>query len=75
MIMRLIGWQSLVEVEVSEGLERIGLSAFINKNLRYINKLPSTLKVIGDCAFQGFASLNLRRIRLSLVKHCQSYRR
>jgi hypothetical protein len=74
--MRLIGWQSLVEVEVSEGLERIGQSAFINcKNLRYINKLPSTLKVIGDCAFQGFASLNLRRIRLSLVKHCQSYRR
>jgi hypothetical protein len=46
--------QSLVEVGVSEGLERMEQSAFEHcENLKHINKLPSTLKVIGDCAFQG----------------------
>jgi hypothetical protein len=43
---------SLVEVEFSEGLERIGRGVFCNcKHLKHINKLPSTLKKIGDYAF------------------------
>jgi hypothetical protein len=38
---------SLVEVEFSEGLERIGKGAFYRcKNLKYINRLPSTLEMI-----------------------------
>jgi hypothetical protein len=36
---------SLVEVEFSEGLEVIGMQAFWHcSNLKYVNKLPSTLK-------------------------------
>jgi hypothetical protein len=50
---------SLVEVEFSEGLERIGSHAFYNcQNLKNINKLPSTLKEIGDHAFARCASLD-----------------
>jgi hypothetical protein len=42
----------LVEVEFSEGLEVIGMEAFCNcTNLKYVNKLPSTLNEIGDEAF------------------------
>jgi hypothetical protein len=51
--------QSLVEVEVSEGLEVIGKWAFFHcDNLKLINKLPSTLKRIGDGAFFSCASLD-----------------
>jgi hypothetical protein len=57
---------SLVEVELSEGLEVIGRSAFfscinlksITKNLKSRNKLPSTLKEIGDHAFWSCESLD-----------------
>jgi hypothetical protein len=43
---------SLVEVEFSEGLERIARWAFnCCINLKHINKLPSTLKEIGGYAF------------------------
>jgi hypothetical protein len=42
---------SLVEVEISEGLERIGWGAFCDSTLKHINKLPSNLKEIGDGAF------------------------
>jgi hypothetical protein len=50
---------SLVEVEFSEGLERIGELAFMScVNLKHINKLPSTLKEIGDYAFWQCESLD-----------------
>jgi hypothetical protein len=50
---------SLVEVEFSEGLEVIGRSAFYDcRNMKHINKLPSTLKEICDVAFWGCASLD-----------------
>jgi hypothetical protein len=50
---------SLVEVEFSEGLELIGDEAFWNcKNLKHINKLPSTLEDIGAYAFWRCASLD-----------------
>jgi hypothetical protein len=52
-------YESLVEVEFSEGLERIGTCAFHNcTNLKYINKLPSTLKEIQMCAFGACHSLD-----------------
>jgi hypothetical protein len=48
--------ESLVEVEFSEGLERIGKGVFCDCiNLKHINKLPSTLQKIGDYAFFFFA--------------------
>jgi hypothetical protein len=51
--------ESLVEVEFSEGLEVIGDGAFWHcSNLKHINKLPSTLKKIGDEAFRCCASLD-----------------
>jgi hypothetical protein len=54
-----VGCLSLVEVEFSEGLEVIGDGAFWNcKNLKHINKLPSTLREIGDEAFRHCASLD-----------------
>jgi hypothetical protein len=44
--------QSLVEVEFSEGLERIHCRAFMScENLKFIHKLLSTLKEVGDDAF------------------------
>jgi hypothetical protein len=50
---------SLVEVEFSEGLERIGIKAFyFCKKLKHINKLPSTLKEIHDHAFGGCGRLD-----------------
>jgi hypothetical protein len=50
--------RSLVAVEFSEGLERIGSSAFRKCiNLKYINKLPSTLREIGNDAFRGCTKL------------------
>jgi hypothetical protein len=50
---------SLVEVEFSEGLERIGNHAFYDcGNLKHMNKLPSTLKEIGDYAFWSCGSLD-----------------
>jgi hypothetical protein len=51
--------QTLVEVEFSEGLEVIGIKAFCEcTNLKHINKLPSTLKEIGDYAFGDCESLD-----------------
>jgi hypothetical protein len=48
----------LVEIEFSEGLEKIGRGAFLKcKNLRHINKLPSTLKEIGEYTFGHCQSL------------------
>jgi hypothetical protein len=50
--------ESLVEVEFSEGLERIGSAAFMGcLNLRHTNKLPSTLKEIHFSAFRGCRKL------------------
>jgi hypothetical protein len=50
---------SLVEVEFSEGLEVIGRSAFHEcRNLKHIQKLPSTLKEIGVEAFWGCESFD-----------------
>jgi hypothetical protein len=51
--------QLLVEVEFSEGLERIGIRAFWHcDNLKHINMLPSTLKQISDYAFYRCGSLD-----------------
>jgi hypothetical protein len=51
--------QLLVEVEFSEGLERIHCRAFMScENLKSINKLPSTFKEIGDDAFWRCKSLD-----------------
>jgi hypothetical protein len=71
---------SLVEVEFSEGLERIGDEGFIDcSNLKYINKLPSTLMEIGDCAFEECESLvevqfpeGLERIGQGAFSGCSS---
>jgi hypothetical protein len=53
------GCESLVEVEFSEGLEVIFKEAFYNcKNLKFKNKLPSTLEAIDGYAFWGCASLD-----------------
>jgi hypothetical protein len=50
---------SLVEVEFSEGLEVIGISAFCDcLNLKHINTLPSTLKEIRNGAFWNCKSLD-----------------
>jgi hypothetical protein len=50
---------SLVEVEFSEGLEVIGIKAFYNcRNLKHMNRLPSTLKEIHNEAFWECASLD-----------------
>jgi hypothetical protein len=50
---------SLVEVEFSEGLERIGGAAFHScQNLKHINKLPSTLREIGKAAFHNCRNLD-----------------
>jgi len=40
----------IIEVNFSEGLEKIGIAAFFSQNIKKI-KTPSTLKVIDDSAF------------------------
>jgi hypothetical protein len=56
------GCESLVKVEFSEGLERIGRRAFHGcSNLKHINKLPSTLREIGEHAF-----VNCERLHSSI---------
>jgi hypothetical protein len=76
--------QSLVKVEFSEGLERIGSFAFYGcSNLTHIiNKLPSTLKEIGDCAFEDCQSLDsiefpegLQRIGMGAFGSCRNLKR
>jgi hypothetical protein len=81
---RAFKWRrSLVEVEFSEGLERIGSFAFYGcYNLKYINKLPSTLKEIGDCGFEECRSLDsiefsqrLQRIGMGAFGSCRNLKR
>jgi hypothetical protein len=51
--------RSLESIEFSEGLEHIGRGAFYKcKNLSHINKLPSTLREIGDSAFHDCRNLD-----------------
>jgi hypothetical protein len=73
---------SLVEVEFSEGQERIGAGTFlVCIDLKYINKLPLTLKEIGDGAFQDCEALvkvdfpeGLERIGSGAFTNCQKFR-
>jgi hypothetical protein len=73
----------LVAVEFSEGLERIGSSAFRKcKSLKYINKLPSTLKEIDNNAFLSCYSLGsvefperLQEIGSCAFLYCQNLKR
>jgi hypothetical protein len=74
---------SLVEVEFSEGLERIGGAAFHScQNLKHINKLPSTLREIGKAAFHNCRNLDsiefpegLQVIGGSAFQHCRGLMR
>jgi hypothetical protein len=74
----------LVEVEFSEGLERIGIEAFYScQNLKNINKLPSTLKEIDDSAFRGCRKLGdsiefperLQAIGIHAFEGCRNLKR
>jgi hypothetical protein len=64
---------SLIKVEFSEGLERIGVEAFGDcRNLQHVNKLPSTLKEIGTLAFAYCLNLDSIQLpeRLQVIAEC-----
>ena len=78
------GSKQLVEVELCEGIERIGAAAFQNcKSLKYISKVPSSLKVIdGSHTFNNCEQLvevelceGLEDIGWAAFYRCKSLRR